>query len=167
MKHHFNRAATVALLAGIVMQTSSPGQTAGITRMADRDKQHLLTKDVFRSVSRVKQLPQSVKDWFAQRATDPKSYLADAGQKYQEGCIVEKGLAPRRLILAGTADDHCFVHYEKGGRGRSYHVVVFRLSGDKAKLAWHGVARSKVTNLDQLRRNIAAGTLSDELDYGY
>jgi len=167
MKQHFKIVSVAASLAVVVAQTFSQGRAAGITRLGAEDKQYLLAKDKFRAVLRVKQLPRSVRGWFAQRATGRTSYLADPGQKYQAGCIVEKGSAPRRLLFAGVADDHCFVHYEKGGRGHSYHVVLFRLSGNEARLTWHGVAKRKMASLDQLRQSIAANDLSDELNYGY
>ena len=57
----------------------------------------------------------------------------------------------RRLILAGCGPDHCVVHYEQGGFGRSFHVVVFGLNKDTAQVEWSGVIKRQLKNLEELK----------------
>jgi hypothetical protein len=58
------------------------------------------------------------------------------------------------------------LHYEHGGRGHSYAVVVLRQGpqGD-SKFLWAGVGFEPAKGLDDLRRKIADGQFSDDRPY--
>jgi hypothetical protein len=96
-------------------QSDSPGASA--TGILD---------GVFDIVTSVNRLPTPVRSAFAVLARQSSFEMADPDQNFQvTDFITRKGLPWRRLIFAGISAGKCFLHYEKGGRGHSYYVVVF------------------------------------------
>ncbi len=58
--------------------------------------------------------------------------MADPGQTFLAGDVIYDASIPRkRLIFAGTQNQKCFVHYERGGRGLSFVLAFFRFDGVK------------------------------------
>ena len=98
---------------------------------------------------------------------DDKGRLAEPGQKWTATDFVRDATVPRkRLIWWGVAGTYYVVHYERGGRGHSFHVLVatFTKGDANPKVVWHGVGdrlKNYAAFLDALRN----GKLDDRLEY--
>jgi hypothetical protein len=109
-------------------------------------------------------MPADVKQAFATITGEPSFALANPGQKYQAtDVVVERGLPRRRLVFAGVRGDEWFVHYELGGIGHSFCVLLFKVDPQsRLQFVWGGAGFHGAKNLDELRKMVAAGQFSDE-----
>jgi hypothetical protein len=107
------------------------------------------------------EIPQSCEEAFSRFAGDGGFGMADPGQRFQVGDVVQKGLLKRRLIFAGTSSGKCFVHYEQGGRGHSYYLTVFNTSAHVPKLLWKAASLAPTANLQELRSAVAKGAFQE------
>jgi len=135
-------------------------------RLSAVEKEHILDSP-FTEVTRTEALPANVKQSFAKLTGEPSFALANPGQKYQAtDFVVDRGLPRRRLVFAGVRGDEWFVHYELGGIGHSYYVLLFKVDPqNRLQFVWGGAGSHGAKNLDQLRKMVAAGQFSDELQY--
>jgi hypothetical protein len=133
-------------------------------RLSAAEKEHILDS-LFTEVTRTEAMPANVKQAFAKITGAPSFALANPGQKYQvTDVVVERGLPRRRLVFAGVRSDEWLVHYELGGIGHSYCVLLFKVkSQNHVQFVWGGVGFHGAKNLDQLRKMVAAGQFSDEM----
>jgi hypothetical protein len=96
-------------------------------RLSAAEREHILDGQL-KLISTTEDIPPTLKDAFSQLSRQPSFAMADPAQKYQVGdVVVDRNLPFRRLVLAGVGDDKWFIHYEKGGRGRTYYVVLFKI----------------------------------------
>jgi len=60
------------------------------------------------------------------------------------------------------------VHYERGGRGHSFHVLIATFSnGDhKPRVVWRGVGE-RLKNYSAFLSALRSGKLDDRLDYAH
>src|SRR5258706_7371182 len=97
---------------------------------------------------------------------DLNGSLAEPGKKWESTDIIkDPSLPQKRLIWAAVSDEYYVVHYERGGRGHSFHVLVATLAkGEtKPKIVWRGVGdklKDYAAFLDALR----SGKLDDTLE---
>jgi hypothetical protein len=69
-------------------------------------------------------------------------------------------------VFAGVNGDKWFVHYERGGIGHGYYVLLFTVdSHGDAHFVWGGSGSNGAKNLEQLRKMVATGRLSDGENY--
>ncbi len=136
-------------------------QVAG--RLPANAQVHVLDGN-FKLISTTEGIPANIKEAFVRYSRQPSFAMANPGAKYQVGDVVlDRTLPFRRLVFAGAADDRWFIHYERGGRGHGYYVIVFKVNpGTKAQLLWGGSGGSGARSLDQLRKMIADGEISSE-----
>jgi hypothetical protein len=88
----------------------------------------------FRVVRATGEMPLVLKQAFAAATGEQQFALANPGQKYQVTDVVdEPGLPRRRLLFAGESQKSWFIHYEYGGIGHGYAVLVFRYLGYLAR----------------------------------
>jgi hypothetical protein len=128
-------------LALLTPQPDYPGASAG--GILDGD---------FEIVTSVHRLSEPVRSAFAVLAREFRFEMANPGQDFQEtDVITNNGLPLRRLIFAGISGGKCFLHYERGGRGHSYYVVVFTTTPSEAKFVWGTTLPEFSTNLADLR----------------
>jgi len=135
-------------------------------RLSPTEKQHLLDGS-FTKVTKVEAMPASVKQAFARITGEPAFALANPGEKFQvTDVIIDRSLPHRRLVFAGVRDDEWFVHYEVGGIGHSYCVVLFRVdSQSHLTFVWGGAGSQGAKDFDQLRKMVAGGQFSDDRSY--
>jgi len=149
----------------VFILTASGSLHAGITRLSEADRQHLL-EDNFQMVYQVADIPPGVRQAFAENAKVP-FHMADPGRPFLISCIVtDPELPVRRLVFAGISPDYCFIHYELGGINYGWHVVLFRLAGNgKANFIWGATCGQAFPSLEQLRKGLQAQQLHDSGDY--
>ena len=110
------------------------------------EKQHVL-EGQFAIVTSTHTLPPSLKDAFAVITGEQQFALADPGQRYQVTDVVyEPGLTFRRLVFASVSGDKWFIHYEHGGIGHGYAVVVFAVQPERVQFLWGGVGSHRATS---------------------
>ena len=133
-------------------------------RLSPAEKEHILDGR-FMEVTRTEAMPASVKGGVAKITGEPSFALANPGQKYQvTDVVIDRSLPRRRLVFAGVRGGEWFVHYERGGIGHSYCVLLFKVDPqNRVQFVWGGVGSHGAKNLDQLRKMVAAGQFSDEI----
>jgi len=138
-------------------------------RLSAAEKEHILDGQ-FKVVSTTEGMPANIKHVFADITGESSFALANPGQKYQvTDVVVDQKLPFRRLVFAGVKDDNWLVHYERGGRGHSYYLLVFRVDphGD-AHFVWGGGSGPNgAKDLEQLRKMVSAGQFSDSDEKSY
>lgn len=134
------------------------------TRLSPAQKEHILDGQ-FNEVTKAEAMPVNAKQAFAKITGEPSFDLANPGQKYQvTDVVVDRGLPRRRLVFAGVRGDEWFVHYELGGIGHSYCFLLFKVDPqNRLQFVWGGAGSHGAKNLDQLRKMVAAGQFSDEM----
>lgn len=136
-----------------------------VTRLPASAEKVLHDSSRFHEVHPIAKLPPAV----AALCADHNGRLADPGQKWQAACVIMDASLPRkRLIWAVSSEEYYVVHYEVGGRGHSFHVMVATLAkGElKPKLVWHAVGphlKDYAAFLAALRN----GTLDDRYEYSH
>jgi hypothetical protein len=101
-------------------------------------------------------LPGDCRKAFTLLTRESQFSMADPGQQFQWGDVVQEyGLPVRRLLFGGFNDQKCFIFYEKGGRGHSYNLLVFKMGGFHPA-TWAGFAYDGTSDLSGLRAMLVA-----------
>ena len=95
--------------------------------------------------------------------------LAEPGQKWQETDVITnsyESLPFKRLIWATVSGEYYVVHYERGGRAHSFHVLVAILpKGDpKPKIVLRGIG-DRLKNYSAFLDALRSGKLYDGRDF--
>jgi hypothetical protein len=117
----------------------------------------------FREIRFVTALPVEI----VALCADPHDRLADPGEKWQATDVIETPHLPRkRLIWAETDGVHYVVHYEMGGIGHSFHVMVATLihGETKPKDVWFG-AGGPFRNYSWFLDGLQNGEVDNRKDY--
>jgi len=112
-------------------------------------------------------LPKTLRNAFAKITNTPDFALANPSEKYQVTDVIDDPKLPwRRMVIAGNCDGNWFVHYEQGGIGHSYALVLFRPdSKGEMEFVWGGRGFYKARNCDELRSAIATKRFVSDLPY--
>ena len=96
----------------------------------------LLEKSDLSEKKNVSALPTFIKS-FLNNLTDSFS-IANPGENWQVGCVVDQPLPSRQLIYLGIGKDIALMTYYTGGFGKLEHVLIFKFSNDKILDFWCG-----------------------------
>ncbi len=138
---------------------------AEVTNLSTEHRNVLLDSARFSESKASMNLPQQV----AELCADNNGNLAEPGQEWRAtDNVSDPSIPSKRLIWVALADEYYVVHYERGGRGHSYHVLVatFTAGHEKSTAVWRAVGgplKDYAEFLDALQR----GELDDNLKYGY
>jgi hypothetical protein len=153
---------------GFFSQSAAPDEVRGFLELLTpntdslavrAESEHILDGD-FRIVRSGDPLPTQVKSAFAALVRDSRFGMADPGQDFQLTDVIHReGVPRRRLIFAGISDKKCFLHYEMGGRGHSYYVVVFVSGPSEATFIWGGTLPKPAATLVELQSNHYVATI--------
>ena len=138
---------------------------ADVTKLPADDQKVLREVSRFHAIHGATNLPPVV---FALCA-DSRGRLAEPGQKWQvTDAITDDKLPTKRLLWAVTDGDYYVVHYERGGRGHSFHVLVTKLKVGKSKpsFVWRGVG-GQLKDFRAFLDAVASNKLDDTLDYAH
>ena len=111
---------------------------ADITKLPAAQRKVLEDSSRFHEVLATTNLPSTI----IALCADDSGRLAEPGQKWEATDVITDVFLPRkRLIWAAVFGEYSVVHYERGGRGHSFHVLVATLvKGEpKPKFVWRGV----------------------------
>jgi len=143
-------------------------------KLSPPEREHILDGE-YRLVRHVTEVPAAVRWTFGGSHFE----MADPGDAYQatdaeniwetlQRLVRRKSLPRRRLILAGCSPAKCFLHYETGGPGHSYSVVVFAMdTTGVATFLWAGAGFSCAADIAELRSKIRSGEFRDDRPYSW
>lgn len=118
-----------------------------------------LMDDKFYVVRFTSGIPQDCKKALPPNAAD----MAELDQEFQVTDAVFEKLPWCRLIVAGEQPQRCFVHYECGGRGHSYNLVIAGAPNPQGAIpVWRGYSWEPAPTVEQLRREYIAGKFEQE-----
>jgi|SRR5437867_3718831 len=138
---------------------------ADVTKLPADDQKVLREVSRFHAIHGATNLPPGVLALCA----DSRGRLAEPGQKWQVTDSITDGKLPtKRLVWAVTDGDYYVVHYERGGRGHSFHVLVTKLNVGKSKsnFVWRGVG-GQLKDFRAFLDAVASNKLDDTLDYAH
>jgi hypothetical protein len=149
----------LALAAGIVLALSkrdqrplgeAPTLSYPSPEMTQLARQQFFDGN-FTIIRDVRLLPRPVLEKFTEQ-NGSRPVIANPGKGFIVGDVIyDSGLPRERLIFAGVSGEKCFVHYEKGGRGHSYLLVLFDLTPTDVKPLWRGYCSGPAANIGNLR----------------
>jgi hypothetical protein len=86
--------------------------------------------------------------------------IVDPGKPFRgDGAAASARLPTRRLVAAGCSREDCLLYYERGGRARTWRVVLFHWTPRATKLEWGGTAPGDLTTFDDVRRAVLSGAI--------
>jgi hypothetical protein len=154
-------------VAGIEIIRSAKGYTAPLGQarpirfrpdgFAPAAREEFLNRD-FTIVKDVRVLPVPVREALSEQGGS-RFVMANPDEKFESSdFIVDSSLPRRRLIFAGVSSDRCFIHYERGGRGRSYLIAFFKVTSAKSmEPLWSGYCDGPSPSFQDLRSKLATG----------
>ena len=111
-------------------------------------------------VTSVRGLPLGVRDALQGLFGGQTLDLAEPGAEFQlTDAATNRTLPRRRMIAAGCATDHCLVYYERGGRDRTWYVVLFHWTPQATRFEWGGTAPSNLGTLGNVQRAVLSGRI--------
>ena len=136
-----------------------------VTHLSESARSALEHPDGFTQVNRVESIPKDVLRTVAEASHDPKFRLADPGQDWQEtDVVVFPSLPGRRLRFAASSSQYWLLHYELGGIGHSYHLLLAQVQPGASRLVWRAVVSKAIPSKQDIPRALASGDISDTLD---
>ncbi len=156
---------TIRLIIFLMMVVSM--QTlcfAEVTKLSLQHCEAFRDTSQFREIRSVADIPTSV----YRLCADTQGRLADPGEKWQiTDLITDPTLPTKRLIWAAMSAEYYVVHYERGGRGHSYHVLIatFKQGDTVANVVWRGMGDNKLVNFNAFLDALQNNRLDDRLDY--
>jgi len=154
---------SVYLVAVVMIQASS---YAEVTKLAPEHRKALQNSGSFRDVHTTTNLPPAV----VALCADDKGRLADPGQKWEATDLITDASLPRKRLIWAVAGDQCYyvVHYERGGRAHSFHVLVAtRKKGEtKVTVIWRGIG-SQLKDFKAFLAALEGNQLDDTRDSAY
>lgn len=162
-----SRLSTVPTLPAAELGVKRDSPRVFRTSLSTAEKEHILDGQ-FTVVASTAAMPPPLKHAFAVITGQSHFALADPGDKYQATDVVyDHGDLPfRRLVFAGVTGNKWFIHYEHGGIGHSYAVVVFETTPEnRVKFIWGGAGSQAATSVEDLRKAISNGRFRDDGDY--
>lgn len=151
------------LFRGILLAGAAFVVLAAVTKLPAEDQKVLREVARFEEIPAATNLPPAI---FA-RCADHNGKLAERGRRWEATDVIENQALPtKRLIWAVRHGDYYVVHYERGGRGHSFHVVVAKLRRREGNpdLFWQGVG-GRFKDVQAFLNALAANQLDDWMEY--
>jgi hypothetical protein len=86
---------------------------------------------------------------FLDNLTDSFS-IANPGENWQVGCIIDEPLPARQLIYFGLGSEMALMTYYTGGIGKSEHILIFKFNENKIIDFWCGNILTDVTDKTEI-----------------
>ena len=149
----------VCLLATAFFVTNS---RADVSHMPSHLRAILVDAARFHNIDKVDEIPTSV----VELVGDTNGNLANPEEEWQAtDVVVEPAVPAKRLLWAASDGTHVVVHYERGGRGHTYHVVVAEIVSNMATVSWRAVGGPLASYIDFLDA-LPGSRLDDDPQFG-
>jgi len=151
----------ICLLMVFLMPSDNP---AAVNHLSDSQRKLLADPTLFRPLKSKTEIPPAV----LALCSDLHGRMADIGQRWEATDVITNDTLPRkRLIWAVVYQDYYIVHYERGGRGHSFHVLLAQTrAGEKADLLWRAVGE-KYSDLTAFRNALTNNQMDDDPKFAY
>ena len=152
----FSSLVALALWSAVVMGGQKPPGGA----LSEALRTHVKSER-FDIVTSIRGLPLGVRDQL-QALWDSRTLdIAEPGENFQGSAAGNPALPTRRLIAAGcSADYHCLVYYERGGRSHAWLVALFHWTPAATRLEGGGGIPGGLKTIDEVRNAVLSPTLS-------
>lgn len=138
---------------------SAVGQSAPVSAPSEAVRTHVRA-DRFEIVTSIRGLPLGVRDALQTMWKSQTLDIAESDAEYQGTAASNRALPSRRLRTAGcSADHHCLVYYERGGRARTWIVALFQWTPEATRFEGGGTTSRGLKTLEDVRRAVATGAL--------
>ncbi len=137
---------------------------AAINHLSDSQRKLLADVTLFRPLQSKSEIPSAV----LVLCSDLNGRMADIGERWEATDVITNETLPRkRLIWAVVHQDYYLVHYERGGRGHSFHVLLAQLkAGKKADVLWRAVGE-KYLDISAFSRALKNNQMDDDPKLAY
>jgi hypothetical protein len=143
---------------------------ACITKLSHADRIALEQQPTIKMLFSTGELPAAVISACATVTADHQFWLAKPGDRFQASDVVGGlgSLPRRRLIWIARLADYFVVHYEYGGIGLGYHVLVVHSDSrfHSANVVWSAVG-PRLASYNDFIKAIGQNKLDDTLPYYY
>ncbi len=127
-------------------QTSPPVVSAALTAHLKNDQMQVITS--------IRGLPLGVRDALGELIKGQYTDFAEPATPFLQTD------PRRRLSLAAcSADHHCIVYYERGGRTHTWHVAIFQWSPAATTLEFGGTAPGGLKTIEAVRSAVVSGAV--------
>ncbi len=109
---------------------------------------------VFEEVRRANLLPNGVLDQIGG--------MANPGQPFNRGDVINPILPGRQLIVAGVSKKYCIVSYWQGGRALFVKTSIFELTDGNAKMIWASSSQAGFS-IRELKDLVESGRMHNDL----
>jgi hypothetical protein len=134
-------------------QTSVPATVTAQLRAHVRDER-------FQIVTAVRGLPLGVREELQRMFGSSAAAIADPGAEFQATDDVRNPSLPaRRMSVAGCAQDHCLVYYERGGYAHVWQLALFHWTPAETRLVAGGTAPGGLKSVDEVRTALLSGAI--------
>jgi len=126
-----------------------------------RELSALAGRKVGNYVSHVADISPSVAE-AAKKVFDSEGFeMADAGGPWNAtDFVVNRALPFRRLIWAVSVEEYVILHYEMGGLGHSWHIMVFGPArNERRECIWSGSAEHSFASVYTFSRGVTTGSI--------
>lgn len=143
---------TICLCLLLLLTTQNLG-VAKVAKLSIEDRKILASSVPHRQILETSKLPPEI----VALCADSNLRLAEPGQKWEStDYIIDSSLPRRRLIWAVVKDKYYVVHYESGGRGHSFQILIATTIQQQPKVIWQGGGFARLKNykvfVDTLQR---------------
>lgn len=98
---------------------------------------------------------------------DGNGRLAQPSEKWEPTDFISDASIPKkRLIWVAKSENYYVVHYERGGRSHSFHILVATMENGEAKAVWRAVG-NPFQNYAEFVEGLHTGALDDDVRYAY
>ncbi len=161
-------ASVAAILLATLLTIGSSRLFSAVKHLPEEVRASLKDASGYQIRASVGAIPIPVRVAFAKARGEEPFTMAEPGAEWQVTDVVRKpGLPRRRLERVALSQRFCVLFYEVGGRGRSHHVAVFRLSPDDARLVWRAVLDRAIKDPPDLLVAVDDGTVEDDPKFGF
>ncbi len=153
MRNACSGAIGLSVWLAAALQTSVPATLSGTLRDHVKNER-------FEVVTSIRGLPLGVRNELQTLFGSSTLDIAEAGAEFQAtDVIVNPKLPTRRLVAAGCSNDHCLVHYERGGRTHTWLVALFHWTPAATRLEWGGHSPIGLASIDEVRNTALSGAI--------
>lgn len=121
-------------------------------------------------VYRMSEIGPSVTDAISLSLHWGRLEIADQGKPWNAtDVVVDRSLPFRRLIWAAAVRGYVVIHYELGGRGHGYHILVISPPNRSGKrfLVWSAVLPHRASDFGDFMQMLDAGSFNDDPRNGH
>jgi hypothetical protein len=136
---------------------------ADINHLASDHRKLLINVVTFRLIKDSNNIPSAV----LALCSDSNGRLAAPGKPWEATDIITNPKLPwKRLIWSATYKNYYLIHYERGGRGHSFHILLAQTKGGKAEALWRATG-VRYANTAAFLKALQENQLYDDPKYAH